>query len=57
MFVEIGEVPLDVSKIRSIGIRYENKGRLAIAKPGSYQQPLGRFNIEIDWIKALPGIN
>ena len=40
---------------RSIRVcRFENRGKPMASQNGLYEQPSGRFNLEVDWIKTLP---
>lgn len=45
-----GAPPLDLSQVTNIGVRFENSG-----KPTKEDKLAGEFDLEIDWIKILPG--
>jgi len=49
-----GSDTLDGTRIINVGLRFENTGRPVTSFDGSFEQPLGRFNVELDWIKTLP---
>eukprot|EP00210_Caulerpa_lentillifera_P007817 g7459.t1 len=48
-----GNNTLDGSRMTHISVRYENRGKIPNPTEGPSNR-LGRFNIELDWIKTLP---